>query len=267
VKNQVIVITGSSQGIGYALAKACAEKGSKLIISSRNQQSVEIAVKELQEQGLTVKGIACNVSSYEELSKLLDFSVLSFGKIDIWVNNAGVSEGYRNYSELKSQEIDTVIDTNIKGLMYASNVVLKYFEQQGGGYLFNMVGRGFDGKGAKHMSIYNASKAAVASFTKSLAIEYKEKNIYINALMPGMVDTNMIQNTIVSEGLEDDMKAMPMVMKALASPIDEVAVFLADALFEKSIGKTGKIFSILKGWRLVKGIMKISWYGMSGKMK
>jgi len=267
VKDTVIVITGSSQGIGYALAKACTKKGSKVIISSRNQQSVEKAVNELQAKGYDVNGIACDVASIEEAKKLLNFTLTTYEKIDIWINNAGVSEGYRNFSELTNMEIDHVLDTNLRGLMYCSNVALNYFEKQSGGYLFNMVGRGFDGKGAKHMSIYNASKAAVASFTKSLAQEYKGRNIFINALMPGMVNTNMIQNTVVSKGLEDDLKAMPLVMKALGNPIDKVSEFLADAIFMKSIGKTGKTFSILKGWRLFKGIMKISWYGMSGKLK
>jgi 3-oxoacyl-[acyl-carrier protein] reductase len=169
LKDKVIVITGSTRGMGRAIALACAKEGAKVVISSRDESQVKKTCERFKLQGFVVSGIAVDVSKPGDIKKLLDHAISTFKKVDLWINNAGLSSGYRYLDEISEEELSQIINVNVTGTLNACRVVIPYFVKQGGGILLNMTGKGGNGKPSPYMTTYAATKAAVTSLTKSLA--------------------------------------------------------------------------------------------------
>jgi len=265
--NKTIVITGSSRGIGYAIAEACAKEGAKVIISSRNAKAVEEAVQKLLAGGHEACGLTADVGKNDDLLALKEFAIRHYGRIDVWISNAGQSGGYLHLHDMTAEEIHEVVNTNLTGTLLAAKMIIPYFIEQKRGILINLAGRGSNGEATPFMTSYAATKSAVASLTRSLAKEYKDFPIHIHALNPGMVDTDLIRQARTTPDLEQDLKNMPLVMNAFGGPAEKVGTFVVKMLKGNADRKTGKIFSVLKGIKLIRGIGLMSWYGMTGKMK
>src|SRR5512138_3408036 len=142
LKTKVAVITGGSRGLGYAIAEAYAREGAKVVIASRTRNAVDRAVRKLRESGAQAEGLACDVSNLQQVEALADFAVQKFGRLDIWVNNAGLSAPYGPTAHLPSADFKNVIDTNITGTYYGSVTAMRYFAKQESGKLINLLGRG-----------------------------------------------------------------------------------------------------------------------------
>lgn len=265
--NKTIVITGSSRGIGLAIAEACAKEGARIIISSRDAKAVEEAVQKLLGSSFKVCGLPADVCKNDDLLALKDFAIRQYGRIDVWISNAGQSGGYLRLHDMTTEEIHKVVNTNLTGTLLGAKIIIPYFIEQKGGILINLAGRGSDRKATPYMTSYAATKSAIASLTRSLAKEYKDFPIHIHALMPGMVDTDLIRQARTSPDLEKDLKIMPLVLNAFGLPAEKVGNYVVKILKTKAQRKSGKIYSILSGFKLIRGIMLISWYGMTGKMK
>jgi NAD(P)-dependent dehydrogenase (short-subunit alcohol dehydrogenase family) len=214
-----IVITGSSRGIGRAMAEACAAAGARVIMSSRSAESVALAVNELRSAGLSAEGLAADVSQPGDIKRLMDFAIES-GGIDVWINNAGVSGGYRTVQAMPPADIEEVIDTNLLGTFYACRLLIPYFRQRGG-IIINLSGRGGRGKPAAYQAAYAASKAAVASLTPSLAAENKGYPVSIHCLMPGMVDTDIFKDVTACPETQHQLVMLPVLLRAFASPMPD----------------------------------------------
>ncbi|MCX5973530.1 MAG: SDR family NAD(P)-dependent oxidoreductase [Coprothermobacterota bacterium] len=169
LKDKVVVVTGSSRGIGRAIAEACAAAGAHVVIGSRSEEAVRRAVSEMQAKGYSAGGIPCDVSKPADLERLLRHTLETWQRIDVWVNNAGLSGGMRPLEEIPSEEIGAIIDTNIKGVLEGCRQVMPIFRKQGKGILINISGLGGKGEPAEFSTVYAASKAAVTSLTKSIA--------------------------------------------------------------------------------------------------
>jgi dehydrogenase/reductase SDR family protein 4 len=264
------VVTGSTRGIGRAIAEECARRGATVVVSSRTLDAVERAVAEIAALATggapAVTGIAADVSSYADVLALRDHALRAHGRIDIWVNNAGVSNGYRPLDEEGADEIESLIAINLLGHMYAAKAVIPYFREHGG-YLMNMCGRGWKGEGPPYTAAYAASKAAIASLTKSLAAENKDcGNVSVNGFVPGMVDTDFYVDITCSPRLEATKGNIRLALDAFGTPLPDVGLRCADLLEAQPGATTGKIYAMLKPGKMIRGGAKMAWWGMTGKM-
>jgi NAD(P)-dependent dehydrogenase (short-subunit alcohol dehydrogenase family) len=267
LKDKIVVITGSTRGIGRAIAEACALEGARVVVCSRDQGAVENAVQELTEQNLQASGVACDVSVPGDVEKLLQHAVETWGRVDAWVNNAGVSGGYRQLEDLSPSEIGHIVDVNLTGTIRACRGVIPHLKRQGGGVLINISGKGGGGDASPFMAVYAATKAAVTSLTKSLAQENKDYPLSIHSVVPGMVATDFFTEVETSERVADTAESLPYVLKAIGVPSDEVGRFVAKVAAQEPGKVTGKNYSVLKGARLARGIARLTWYRMTGKIK
>jgi 3-oxoacyl-[acyl-carrier protein] reductase len=139
----------------------------------------------LRQSGVTASGFVCDVSRAADLDALLAHSIATHGRVDVWVNNAGISLGMRMHVDTTAEEISAIVDTNLVGTMVASRIVVPYFIENGGGVLINVSGRGGREEAAAYTAAYAATKAGVTVFTKSLAAEHRSDPVSILVLMPG----------------------------------------------------------------------------------
>jgi glucose 1-dehydrogenase len=263
---KVVVITGSTRGIGRAIAEECARRGATVVISSRSADAVREAVVALSARGGSVSGLTADVSNFDDVVALREHTLATHGRIDVWLNNAGVSNGYRPLDEEGADEIERLIAINVLGHMYGVKAMIPYFREHGG-YLMNMCGRGWKGEGAPYTTAYAASKAAIASLTKSVAGENKDcKNVSVNAFVPGMVDTDFYVDITCSPRLEATKGNIRLALDAFGTPLPEVGQRCADLLEAQPGATTGKIYALLHPGKMITGGAKMAWWGMTGKM-
>jgi len=257
LKDKVVVVTGSSRGIGRAIAEACARAGASVVVSSRNSASISQCVDEMRRTGLSVKGFTADVSREGNVKRLLKNSAAEFGRIDVWVNNAGISGGYRTVQSMSPAEVKEVIDTNLMGTFYACRLLIPYFISKGGGTIINMSGRGGHGNPSPYQAPYGASKAAVTSLTRSLAAENKGKPISINCLFPGMVETDIYKDVKTCPETEPRMGIMPVLLKAFATPMERVQRVAVQMCAVNPGSITGKCYSAERPERYLRALMAV----------
>jgi len=229
-----IVITGSSKGIGKALANRCLIEGDRVLISSRSQENVNTTVEEFQLKypKENVFGTTCDVSNANDVDALVNLAKEKFGKINIWINNAGTNGFDRNnLVDMKVSSIKAVVETNILGTLLCCRAVLKVMLEQGSGHIFNMEGMGSNGMTMPMMLCYAMSKRAVPMIKKALVLETQGKNVGIHDISPGMVQTDLI------------LKNLPPQMRGfidkMANPPDVVADYLVPRI--RSVEGTDKL--------------------------
>ena len=257
LNDKVVVVTGSTRGIGRAIAEACAGAGAGVVISSRSKPGVSNLVEEMRRAGLQVKGFAADVSRPEDIENLFKNSLDAFGRIDVWVNNAGIAGGYRTLGAMSPDAIKAVIDTNLLGTFYACRLLIPYFLEKGGGTIVNISGRGGHGNASPYQAPYGASKAAVTSLTRSLAAENKGQPISINCLFPGMVDTDIYKEVETCPETAPKMGIMPVLLKAFATPMERVQRVALEMCAVKPGSVSGKAYSAERPeryWRALKSL-------------
>ena len=267
LKDKVVVVTGSTRGIGRAIAEECAKEGAKVMICSRHEASVQEICEVLKRQGLSVSGLAADVSVWGDLEKLLQHTIQTWGKVDVWINNAGLSGGMRPIDEWSENEITQIINVNFTGTLKACRLIIPYFVEQGGGILINMNGKGGRCEASPFLTAYASTKAAVSSLTKSLAREYKEYPISIHSVTPGMVATDFYKDMKTSPKLADNAESIPYVLKAFGVPVTCVAHFCVQIAAQEPGKSTGRNYSLLSGRRLVRAILLMMYYRLTGKVK
>jgi len=267
LRDKVIVVTGSTRGIGRAIAEACAREGARLVVCSRDGESVRQTREALAAEGLQVSGIRADVSVPSDLEQLLQHALQEWGRVDVWVNNAGLSGGFQPLDEMSPEEIEAVIDTNLTATLQACRLVIPQFIRQGGGILVNMSGKGGRGEASPYLTVYAATKIAVISLTKSLALENKAHPISIHAVLPGMVATDFYRDVMPGRGLVAAAQSIPYVLKAVGVPVEEVGRLFVDIASQQPGRETGKVYSLFKGWRMMRGIAMLMWYRAAGKVK
>ncbi len=236
-----IVITGSTRGIGKALANKFLELGDTVIITSRSNDAVKEAINEFSKKygAEKVFGIVCDVTDAQQVDSLVKFAVDKLRKIDIWINNAGTAGDKRlPLVELETSQIKRVIETNIIGTLYCCRAVLKVMISQGSGHIFNMEGMGSDGRTYANSLVYATSKSAIPMIKKTLLLETKKLPVGIHDLSPGMVLTNLL--------LKDNPDAhTKKIFNILAEKPETVAENLVPRI--RKIKGTGKRISYLTG--------------------
>ncbi|MCI2230216.1 glucose 1-dehydrogenase [Polaribacter sp. MSW13] len=188
LENKVVIITGSSKGIGKAIAKGLAENGAQVVISSRSQEACDEVVKEFTKEGLKAVGIACHIGKEEQRKNLIDKTIEAFGRIDVLVNNAAINPVFGPIEDVDPAIFDKIMDVNVKAPWSLSNLVLPYLQANKKGRIINIasVEALTPGMG---LGIYSTSKAAILMLTKNQAKEWGSHGITANAICPGLIKT------------------------------------------------------------------------------
>ena len=230
--DKVIVITGSTQGIGYGLALEFLNRGCKVLINGRTNEKVQSAKISLQENAgnNNVIGFAADITNINAVKDLWQSAVGSFGKVDIWINNAGINHSTKEFYELSAKEIEQVINTNILGAIFGSKIAIEGMLDQGFGFIYNMEGMGSNGMTIFGQSMYSTSKAALTHFTKSIVEEQNHSPVKIGYIRPGMVLTDMLVKDDINE--YRDYERFKKVTNILADRVETVAPFIVDAILK-----------------------------------
>ena len=192
-----VVITGSTRGIGLGLAKEFRRLGPSVVVSSRGGAAVDVAVAQVSAAPGSGKviGQPCDVSQRDQVQVLWDTAVAALGKVDIWINNAGLAGPKLMLTNLSRADMEPVIATNIWGMIWGTQVPLAGMSAQGQGKIFNFEGFGSDGMTAPGLTIYGATKAALTYFTKSMNKEIKGSPVLLGTISPGIVVTDLLENS------------------------------------------------------------------------
>ena len=236
--NKVSIVTGASKGIGKAIAKIFAQAGTHVVCVSRTKDDLNILKKEILNDGGSVSIYSCDVSNFDEVEGLIRNTVEEFSKIDIIVNNAGITRDGL-IMRMNEENWDDVINTNLKSCFNLTKAVSKIFLSQKHGSIINItsvVGI----KGNAGQSNYAASKAGIIGFTKSIALELGGRNIRCNGVAPGFISTEMTEKINESE-LKEWTKSIPLKREGLPEDVANVCTFLAS---DQSSYITGQIIKV-----------------------
>lgn len=186
-----VVITGSTKGIGNALAADFRKRGHRVVITGRSQSAVDEAVAKLNEgpgQG-TALGRAIEVSDAAQHEELWSFAAAELGSVDIWINNAGVAHTTRPITETSTDDVSAMVRTNMLGTIFGSQTAARGMSKQGAGKLFNVLGGGSDGRIRPGMGVYGATKRGLDGFTRALSKEVAGTGVLVGQIRPGVLIT------------------------------------------------------------------------------
>jgi len=226
LNGKVAVVIGGTSGIGRAIAHGLAEAGADVIPTSRRMEQVEAAATEIEERGRRTLRLASDVSERASLQHLLDESVRAFGKVDILVNCAGRTKRGPTL-DFTEEDWDAIIETNLTGTLRACQVFGRHMLEREYGRIINIAS--LSSFVALHeVAAYAASKAAVASLTKSLAVEWSERGVNVNAIAPGVFRTALNQKLLdETERGREFLLRTPMKRFGKVEELAGAAVFLA----------------------------------------
>lgn len=241
IVNKVVVVTGGSRGIGAQIVKTLANENYKVILNYNNsKEQAEKIQQELLEQGKEIEIIKADVSKREETEKLIQFAINKFNKIDVLINNAGISqEGL--FTDVTEEEWKKIINTNLNSVFYCNQQALKYMIPEQQGCIIN-ISSIWGETGASCEVAYSTTKAAINGMTKALAKEVGPSNIRVNAIAPGIIDTDMNRN-LTNEELEQIKEQIPLNKIGKALDIAKCVKWLIEDEYT-----TGQIISINGGW-------------------
>ncbi|MBK8615595.1 MAG: SDR family oxidoreductase [Anaerolineales bacterium] len=257
IKDKVVVVTGSTRGFGYAIAESFLEAGATVAVTGRSQQAVDAALASLQPKG-RVSGFVMDVREEQQVYKLVEDVVKEFGRIDIWVNNAGYSNAAGMMLDMNPQDALDMFMSNDFGLLQCTQAIMHYMLPRKQGLLVNIYGNGSFLRPASPTGLYGATKAWVTSFTRSLATELKDSGIQILGFSPGMMTTDMLTSPIVvGERGKEMLKNFGFVLRFLGQP----AKYASDKLV-KAVASNRKEFTevkLFKPWTPLLGLIRVGW--------
>ncbi|WP_420630145.1 SDR family NAD(P)-dependent oxidoreductase [Candidatus Leptofilum sp.] len=247
---KTVVITGSSRGIGYGLANEFLVRGCNVVVNGRSQASVDKAIASLSQVHSSERlvGQAGDVTSPDDHQALWDTAVAKFGKVDIWINNAGVGHPMINVWEIPVEKVHQIVDIDLKGLIFGSQVAIRGMLQQGQGHLYNMEGFGSNGRTRAGISLYGATKSAVRFLSRSLTKETAATPVKVSTLSPGIVITDFI-----TEQYEDDpegLESAKKVFNTLGDKVETVTPWLVEQVLANE--KSGASIEWLTSFKIIK---------------
>lgn len=235
LKAKNAVVTGASRGIGREIALTLAENGANVVINYRNyNDEIKDLVKSIEEKGVKVIALKCDVSNFKEVEELILKAKEELGSVDILVNNAGITKDGL-LMRMKEEDFESVIDVNLKGVFNTTKVVTPIMMKQRAGKIINISSVvGLVGNAGQ--CNYAASKAGVIGFSKSIARELAPRGVNINVVAPGYIDTDM------TNGLSDKVKDMilqtiPMKKMGSTKDVANLVLFLSSSLSDYITGQ------------------------------
>ena len=239
---KVAIVTGASRGIGAAIAALLAEDGAAVVVSGRDAERLERTAKELESQGRASRGVVADVASREDCDRLVEAAKSRFGRVDILVNNAGITRDGL-LVRMKDEDWDRVMEVNLRGAFFMTRAVTKAMvRQKSGGRVINITSTaGVMGNAGQ--TNYSAAKAGLIGFTKSAARELAHWSILVNAVAPGLIETDMAAS-IPAEAREALLAQVPLKRIGTAREVAEMVRFLAG---DGAAYITGQVFHVNGG--------------------
>lgn len=256
VKDKVVLITGSAQGIGFEIAKCFAEQGGKVFLTDLQEEAVEKAAGSLRENGYEAAGLKCDVTSEKEIEQAVSMCVERYGRVDVLINNAGL-QYVSMIEDFPTEKFELLVKVMLTAPFIALKHVLPVMKKQGSGRVINMASInglvGFAGKAA-----YNSAKHGVIGLTKVAALETAEHGITVNAVCPGYVDTPLVRNQLSSLAetrnvpLEKVLEEViyPLVPQKRLLAVEEIANYVMFLASDAAKGITGQAAVIDGGYTI-----------------
>tara|TARA_B100000767_G_scaffold273217_1_gene302767 strand:+ start:2327 stop:3097 length:771 start_codon:yes stop_codon:yes gene_type:complete len=240
LKGKVAVVTGSSKGIGKAIAEAFVEYGAKVIFSSRSQEAVDAVVKEFKFKGYEATGIACHVGEEDQRQELIQKTIKLYGGVDILVNNAATNPVFSPLEGIKNNVFDKIMEINVKACFSLAKLCFPFMKEKKNGSIINIAS--VEGlKPSLGLGLYGVSKSALIMLTQSQASEWGKFGIRSNAICPGLIKTKFSKalwsNDLLMKKVENHL---PLQRAADPSEIAGLAVYLAS---EASSYTTGAVMN------------------------
>ncbi len=247
LENKVALVTGGSRGIGRAIALEFAARGAAVVVNyNKSPEAAQEVVKKIQEAGGKAAAFQSDVSDFKQAEALVKFAIETFGNLSVLVNNAGITRD-QLIMMMPEADWDAVINTNLKSAFNCSKAAVKHMLRKRVGRIINMASVAGQ-MGNPGQTNYSASKAGLIGFTKALAREVAARNITVNAIAPGFVDTEIL-NAMPAETLENAVKMMvPLARKGKPEEIAYAAAFLAS---DEAAYITGQVLGIDGGMAMM----------------
>lgn len=249
LSGRVAIITGGSIGLGRQMAEGLAEMGAHLVLCARKKERCQEAAEELQKLGVKALALACDVKSPASIQEVVDTALARFGRIDVLINNAGISWGAPT-EQMPLEDWTKVLDTNLTGTFLCAQAVGKVMIKQGRGKIINMAsvaGLGGAQRGTVQAIGYHASKGGVIAFTKDLACQWAAHNIQVNAIAPGWFPTHM-SGWVIEHKKELLLEQIPLRRFGSDHDLKGAAVFLASAASDYVTGHVLVVDGGLSAW-------------------
>ena len=227
LENKIVVVTGGTRGIGLEVVRSFAKEKAKVILFGSKKESVDKSLATLNEEGLKVEGYFPNLNNYEEIEEVIHKIIAEYGQIDVLINNAGISAN-KKIEDTTSEDFKSIMDLNVNAMFNVTKAVVPYMKEQKEGVILNT---------SSMVSIYGqpsgvgypASKFAVNGLTKSLARELAPFNIRVNAVAPGIINTDMVAS-LPKEMIEPLIKTIPLGRIGEPKDIANAFLFLASPM-------------------------------------
>ena len=223
--NKTAIVTGATRGIGHAIAVRFAKEGCNVAFCGRSRNDAMIAVEnELQALGVKAKGYACDVADYQQAQAFVKEVLADFGSVDILVNNAGITDDAA-MKRMTEEQFDHVVGINLKSVFCMTKAIQPPMWKQGHGSIVN-IGSVVGIAGNYNQANYAASKAGIIGFSKSCAKEFAARNIRVNVVCPGFIETEMTAE-VPKELMDTWCSRIPMKRPGTADEVAQACVFLA----------------------------------------
>ncbi len=237
-QTKVVLVTGSSSGIGKAIATLFAKQGYKVVLNCRSSvDKMLILQNELLLFNPNILAIQCDVSNYDATQKMFDEIINKFGNVDILINNAGISE-FGLFTDTTPQNLHNTINTNLFSCINTTHLALPNMISKKSGTIIN-ISSIWGNVGASCEVLYSTSKSAINGFTKAIAKEVAPSNVLVNAIACGLIDTNM-NNTLSDEDKQAFIDEIPMCRQGQPEEIANMCLFLS----ENNSYMTGQVLTV-----------------------
>lgn len=244
LEGRAAIVTGAGQGIGRGIALKLAEKGADVVVSDVNMETATETLAMVTSLGRRAISVKADVSNHAQVEEMVDATIEEFGKVDILVNNAGIARSAM-LLKMTAEAWDEVLTVNLKGIFHTTQAVAPHMVEARYGKIVN-ISSIYGRSGTMGDSNYAASKAGVIGFTKSIARELARYEINVNAILPGMIDTPLLQG-IPERYLKPMIEEIPLGRVGTPEDIGNVAAFLAS---DEARYITGAAIEVTGGWRM-----------------
>lgn len=243
LSGKVALVTGASRGIGKSIALELSKAGASVVINySKDQSGAESTCSTIRGEGGYAEVYKADVADYEEVSEMIDYIANRFGKIDILINNAGISK-IGLFIDSSAEDFSSIINTNLMGVINCSHCAVKKMLQKKSGVIIN-ISSIWGNVGASCEVLYSASKGGINSFTKALSKEAAPSGIRVNAIAPGVIDTEM-NKWLTGEERKEIEDEIPIMRFGTGSEVGSLAAFLCS---EEAGYITGQVITVDGGF-------------------
>jgi 3-oxoacyl-[acyl-carrier protein] reductase len=241
LNGRVAIVTGGSRGIGYAIAARLADDGASVVVSARDADRLDRAVKALEARGAPALGVVADAASREDAERLAEVAKQHFGRVDVLVNNAGITRDAL-FVRMKDEDWDRVLDVNLRGPFLLTRAVVKTMVRQKSGRVIHITSTA-GAMGNAGQANYSAAKAGLIGFTKALARELAHWSITVNAVAPGLIDTDL-SAAVPAAAREALIAQIPLGRVGSSQDVAEMVGFLAG---DRAAYITGQVFHVNGG--------------------